>query len=105
MRLVVVLLTMATAVGHACAEPEPSDRVGNAAAAPTTTSPGLSSAADHHAACETPPGASGAALPVLLGRAPGPWVAIAPAPADHLPCVPVPVLRPPRFLLHAALLT
>ncbi len=104
LRLVVLLAAMATAAGHTCAEPEPGEGVGAIAAALATASSELGSAADHHADCETPPGATVGAPAVLLGWAQAPGVASAPAPADHSPSVPVPVLRPPRFLLHAALL-
>jgi hypothetical protein len=104
LRLVVLLAAMATAAGHACAEPEPGEGVGATSAALAMTSPELGSAADHHADCETPSGASVGAPAVLLARAQAPGVAIPPASADHPPSVPVPVLRPPRFLLHAALL-
>jgi hypothetical protein len=104
LRLAVLLVAIVTAAGHTCAEPEPDDLVGATATALAATSPEIGSAADHRAGCETPPGIGVGGLVVLLDRAQAPGVASAPAPADHPPSVPVPVLRPPRFLLHAALL-
>jgi hypothetical protein len=97
--LVVSAVCIFTLLGHICAPGNPGDhavRQLEAAMAPE----GLA----HETSCEVLPGSSGVpsgalvvGMPILAG-------AIPPVAPGHAPDAPAPVPRPPRFILHAALL-